>query len=327
MIRAGLNGESTCLTSLLLSNLKTYIYIGGLFEFYNNNDSNLTRNLTFIDGFCLASRAEPPIEAYPDNYSRHISIENLSCNLYATKYTSLDTSSLGTDSIELICAGGFSYSNNDVSSKGYFSAKDLFEFFEKTKIPISMFTFVAYFVDLYKTAIFVTYGKYHCSEQDLRELFHYKELCEAFGEQYKKFIDESLPRTIEAFEKMQEEEDAKNNLEFELHHSRNEEVHALNDGDLFEENRTFSLKELFEAEEAPTMLYWAYDVFLAAWQALPVDMKKPTKPQLIEYLREKGISEISTINAIIKVSTPDNITLGGNQKADLKEWQPKYARK
>ncbi|GAA6183765.1 hypothetical protein [Aliiglaciecola sp. NS0011-25] len=88
-----------------------------------------------------------------------------------------------------------------------------------------------------------------------------------------------------------------------------------------------SLKNLIEAEETPDYLYLAYDVFLAAWKDLPVNMKRPTKSQLTDYLMAKGIKEQTTIDAIIKVSTPDEITLGGKQKPDLVEWLIKSKRK
>ena len=91
-------------------------------------------------------------------------------------------------------------------------------------------------------------------------------------------------------------------------------------------NGSDSLKTLFEADETPSFLYWAYDVFLNAWHELPSDMKKPTKEQLTIYLKAKGLSEIASIEAIIKVSTPDKFSLGGKQKPELKNWKPKNER-
>lgn len=89
-----------------------------------------------------------------------------------------------------------------------------------------------------------------------------------------------------------------------------------------------SLKDLFEADEIPDLLYFAYDTFQQAWLNLPKNMKQPTKEQLTRYLREvKGVKLQSEIDAIIKVSTPSGITLGGRQKTNLTTWYPLSQRK
>ena len=89
-----------------------------------------------------------------------------------------------------------------------------------------------------------------------------------------------------------------------------------------------TLKSLFEADEIPDLLYFAYDTFLQVWLNLPKDMKQPTKEQLTRYLREvKGVKLQSEVDAIIKVSTPSGITLGGRQKPNLTSWRPLSERK
>lgn len=89
-----------------------------------------------------------------------------------------------------------------------------------------------------------------------------------------------------------------------------------------------SPKDLFEAEEIPDLLYFAYDTFLQAWLNLPKNMKQPTKEQLTNYLKKvKGVKLQSEVDAIIKVSTPSGITLGGRQKTDLTTWHPLSQRK
>jgi len=91
-------------------------------------------------------------------------------------------------------------------------------------------------------------------------------------------------------------------------------------------NKPNSLIELINKDDTPNSLYFAYTLFEEAWKDLPANMKKPTKPQLSEHLKTKGITETTVIDSIIKVSTPNNVTLGGKQKPELSEWKPKNER-
>jgi hypothetical protein len=86
------------------------------------------------------------------------------------------------------------------------------------------------------------------------------------------------------------------------------------------------LKALFSHDNLPDDLYFAFSLFNEAWRDIPPDMKKPTKEQLTSQLTQKGLSIKKTIDAIIKVSTPNNVNLGGKQKSDLKDWAPKDER-
>lgn len=60
---------------------------------------------------------------------------------------------------------------------------------------------------------------------------------------------------------------------------------------------------------------------------IPEYMNKPTKNQLIELIDKKGYKFNQTEKeAIIKVSTPDDVILGGKQQNDKEAFQPKFAR-
>jgi len=61
---------------------------------------------------------------------------------------------------------------------------------------------------------------------------------------------------------------------------------------------------------------------------IPVYMNKPTKNQLFELIDKKGYEFNQTEKeAIIKVSTPDNIILGGKPNNEKSDFQPKCNRK
>lgn len=78
----------------------------------------------------------------------------------------------------------------------------------------------------------------------------------------------------------------------------------------------------------PELTQCAIDVYENCWEALPEDMTYPKKPELIEYIQKRHrILEKSAINSIIKLSIPDNITLGGHPKKDqLTPWRKKNDR-
>jgi hypothetical protein len=83
-------------------------------------------------------------------------------------------------------------------------------------------------------------------------------------------------------------------------------------------NEELTVKHLFEKDSIPTNLYLAYQLFNEIWDILPKDMNRPSKLQLQQYLEQKGVKEKNSIDAIIKSSTPDRITLGGKRKQELK---------
>jgi hypothetical protein len=63
-------------------------------------------------------------------------------------------------------------------------------------------------------------------------------------------------------------------------------------------------------------LYFAFSLFNEAWRDISPDMKKPTKEQLTSQLIQKRLSIKKTIDAIIEVSTLNNVNLGCKQKSD-----------
>lgn len=82
-----------------------------------------------------------------------------------------------------------------------------------------------------------------------------------------------------------------------------------------------------DEEEIPDRLYLALSLYKEAWHHLPDNMRPPTKPELETVLKEKGLTKSAQINAIIKVSTPNGVELGGKQNPKLTPWKPLYKRK
>jgi hypothetical protein len=81
--------------------------------------------------------------------------------------------------------------------------------------------------------------------------------------------------------------------------------------------------DAFQQDNIPTNLYMSYSLFTDVWERLPDDMNKPTKSELQKYLFDKGFRDKNqqvTINAIIKISTPDDRSFGGKKKANLRPW-------
>jgi hypothetical protein len=81
--------------------------------------------------------------------------------------------------------------------------------------------------------------------------------------------------------------------------------------------------KLPEEIDYPTALIITMSVYEDAWLNNPENMAKPTEAQLIELVGKKGISAPTLVKAIIKISKPDNIELGGKQKPDLIPWSSK----
>ncbi|MBJ2128048.1 hypothetical protein JC525_03775 [Alteromonas sp. IB21] len=83
----------------------------------------------------------------------------------------------------------------------------------------------------------------------------------------------------------------------------------------------------FDEEQIPDNIYLALSLYKQAWHELPNDMCKPLKTDLEKLLRDRGIENNALISSIIKVSTPEGVTLGGKQHPSLKPWQPIEKRK
>ena len=83
-----------------------------------------------------------------------------------------------------------------------------------------------------------------------------------------------------------------------------------------------------DEEQIPDNLYLALSLYKQAWHDLPDDMRKPLKSELEDLLKQNGLTDnAELINSIIKVSTPNNVKLGGKQSPDLKPWKPVEQRK
>ena len=92
--------------------------------------------------------------------------------------------------------------------------------------------------------------------------------------------------------------------------------------------KTVNSGNLLEDDDTPILMVLASSLFDSVWKGLPTDMKKPTKGQLGQYIKTKlGITEQNSIDALIRVSKPDDVLFGGKQNPNLKEWKPKGERK
>ncbi len=104
-------------------------------------------------------------------------------------------------------------------------------------------------------------------------------------------------------------------------------VHILDIAKNFTADGDESLLGLDE-EQIPENLYLALSLYKQAWHELPSDMCKPLKTDLEKLLKQRfGLANSTLINSIIKVSTPDGVTLGGKPNPSLKPWQPIEKRK
>lgn len=91
--------------------------------------------------------------------------------------------------------------------------------------------------------------------------------------------------------------------------------------------RRKSTNEILEDEDIPSLMVLASSLFDSAWKDKPDDMKNPTKAQLMHYIKTKqGIVESEAINALIRISRPNEVRFGGKQNPNLKEWKPKGER-
>ncbi|MFT6778311.1 MAG: hypothetical protein ACJAV1_002250 [Paraglaciecola sp.] len=152
--------------------------------------------------------------------------------------------------------------------------------------------------------------------EEVKERCHFAYLVTTFGESYEEMANDVL---LSFFEQKLALSAA---IEESWEHKRSSSQDKL-------ENTASSsdkIRTMFEESFIPDNLYYALSLFEEAWQDLSPDMKKPSFAQLENHLQEKGLSGKVIIKAIIAVSTPNDVTLGGRQKSELKDWQPKNKR-
>ena len=74
----------------------------------------------------------------------------------------------------------------------------------------------------------------------------------------------------------------------------------------------------------PESLQLAVQVYQDCWEAWPDDMKKPLEEELLKYITENSNEELSSskVKAIIKVSMPNGVELGGTDSKRFTPWEP-----
>ena len=97
------------------------------------------------------------------------------------------------------------------------------------------------------------------------------------------------------------------------------------DSDHTDQSLQYKLLGLDE-DEIPDLLYYALSLYKEAWRGLPSNMRTPIKSELETVLKEKGLTKPAHIDAVIKVSIPNGITLGGKQSPELTDWKPLHKR-
>ncbi|NQZ09423.1 MAG: hypothetical protein HRT35_19900 [Algicola sp.] len=120
-------------------------------------------------------------------------------------------------------------------------------------------------------------------------------------------------------------------LPFLLLPSEPVEVDGINDYDIalitdYNSNQKTDYEADFEADDIPTNLYLAYGIFKDVWSNIPQDMRSPTKAQMIDYLKTRGVSVAADVEAIIRLSKPDDVTFGGHGDASKLKWKPQNKR-
>jgi hypothetical protein len=152
--------------------------------------------------------------------------------------------------------------------------------------------------------------------KNLREDTFYYKLLSEFGENHELSLDKGFTMAEAKIVDYFAEDSMESFVAVEVNTPKSQKVQIQSD----------KLKMMFQEDSVPDSLYFAYSLFEEVWQNSPSDMKKPTKPQLIKYMEDKGIKEQTNIDAIIRVSTPNGISFGGKQKPELKSWVPKSER-
>jgi len=85
-------------------------------------------------------------------------------------------------------------------------------------------------------------------------------------------------------------------------------------------------ESVFEHDDVPNNLYFAHSLNQGVWP-IPPNMNLPRKSELVELIKAKDPSLcIADIDAIIRISTPNGIKLGGKQKKDKIPFAPVHLR-
>jgi len=93
-----------------------------------------------------------------------------------------------------------------------------------------------------------------------------------------------------------------------------------------DKNDCFDGKEAFENDNIPNRLYFTIGLNKEVWP-IPGNMNLPSKTELAELVMAKDSGLCRTdIDAIIRLSTPDDIILGGKKKKDKIPFAPVHLR-
>jgi hypothetical protein len=295
--------------------LTTYIEVHGIYNIFPPSDNTKSFKPQFLKGLCTAEYFKICGEDAFGMITEDCPTD-APCIVKTSIYTTWENPT-GAQEISVKPCGQV-LTNEHLTNCSMVRARDLGQFIEETNIPIYEECFVLFFeeAELVNTEqFFMDLDKEKDKESSLRTNYFFNELIEAFGRKHAEMIDGSTDIAIAAILHTIEER--------RLIAERTKKlVKAMEDRDKKPEIK----KTAYNDEDIPDLLYFAYDLFCEVWRDLPLNMNKPSRDQLVQLLRTKGIKEPSFIQAVIKVSTPNDVVLGARKKSDFVDWKPKGQR-
>jgi hypothetical protein len=308
MVQANIKNQTELtIYSIISTYLDKYISIAGIYNTYTVTDQKFYDHV-YIDGFCKAT--EVTDDPFTDNCFE------FSVGEYTNTFKKIDPSkklAFRLDILEI----------DPPSSKPFYVRASEFKAFHTVKgLPINHHTFYSFYKRQFEFFLneLITKDFENGASEALLRNYYYSELLTVFGESY---LD-SLEKGIELAANELEEEVAYRQMKEEAMWSMKNAIDE--EEPEIKSQPVVSVRDIFSEDDIPDLLYLALSLFEQAWKDLPSDMNKPNKTQLTKLLKEMDVTEQKTIDSLIKVSTPNNIILGGRAKLNLKDWKPMSKR-
>lgn len=297
--------------------LTTYIPVNGLFSICTETTDDQNINPMYLKGLCKGEYFSDGRKAFR-NVDTKNGLLNVPCIIKTCDFTdwknSIHEQELQVEPYEK------PITNKDLAKNAMIQVKELALFVEKTRFPIDEQCFFVFFEKAHKVlkeSYLVGLEEAEDKEEALRQDYFFNDLVAAFGQKYAEMIEGSIDFAI--WNIMGQVKEDKVILE--------EATKLLEAETVQSEVKKGGVKDsIYNEDDVPDLLYLAHSLFDEAWRNFPKDMNKPSKEQLSEILKIKGITEAASIDAIIKVSTPNNVVLGGKKRPGFIEWKPKNKR-
>ncbi len=217
---------------------------------------------------------------------------------------------------------GLNLGNAESRNLAYISLTQLYSFINNSGLPffeseaLANCFFESYFSssefedDVWNEVVF----EFEPISQLERSYIGIKALSQIFGEEYKSILQDKFRSwckmiALKTEEKIEAQKKEKAAQEEKL---KSESSNT--------ENEQSTRGRYLQDDNLPNALYLAYGLYDEIWNGLPETMSQPTKQQLHEHLEQKGVASKSEREAIIKVSTPDDIIFGGHADKTKIAW-------